>query len=323
MNSNWLNFLSAQGAIFLENDKIQFPQTNKSLTSALYPVPQLSILKITGNDASIFLQGQLTCNIKNLKENNSFFAAFCNAKGRTISTLLIFKQAESFFLVLPTVLKTKVQKKLQMYVLRSDVQLIDANDDYCISGLQFSDEQLNHITLPFDDFARESELIKLPNSSYLMVATVESSIKQWSDYLKKGLLAQSSSVWNYLAISAGLAWLDDESSEVYIPQMLNLDKLGGISFDKGCYTGQEVVARTHYLGKAKRGLFIAESTAGMVFEENNINNDKGESIGKVIKSENFVDKQRLLIVMSIAANEENFTFEKEIKIIGQENHSNK
>ncbi len=315
MNSNWLDFLSFQGATFLENDKIQFSEANKSLTSALYPIPQLSILKITGSDSLTFLQGQLTCNVKDLKEDNSFFAAFCNAKGRTISTLLIFKQAESFFLVLPTALKTKVQKKLQMYILRSDVQLIDANDDYCISGLQGSTEQLNDINLPIDDFARANELIKLPNVGYLMIATVENSIKHWSEYLKKGVFFQSSSVWNYLAISAGLAWLDDDSSEIYIPQMLNLDKLGGISFDKGCYTGQEVIARTHYLGKAKRGLFIAECAANVIFEDANINNNQGESVAKVIKSENFMDKQRLLIVMSMAVNEGNSPFEKEIKII--------
>ena len=318
MNSNWLSFLSARGATFLENDNIQFSQMNKSLTSALYPIPQLSILEITGNDSSTFLQGQLTCNIKELRENNSFFAAFCNAKGRTISTLLIFKQGESFFLILPTPLKNKVQKKLQMYVLRSDVQLIDVNDNYCISGLQVSVKQLNNMTLPCNDFARENELIKLPNSNYLMIATVEESIKQWSEYLEQGILTQSSSAWNYLAISAGLAWLDDESSEVYIPQMLNLDKFGGISFDKGCYTGQEVIARTHYLGKAKRGLFIAECAANINFEDDNINNDQGESIGKVIKSEFFADKQRLLIVMSMTANEENLSFEKGIKIISQE-----
>ena len=315
MNSNWLNFLKTEGATFLENNNVQFPQADKSLTAALYPVPQLSLLEITGSDSATFLQGQLTCNVKALREDNSFFAAFCNAKGRTISTLLIFKQAESFFLVLPTALKIKVQKKLQMYVLRSDVQLIDVNDDYCMSGLHGLPEQSNDIRLPTNDFSREHELIKLPNSSYLMIATVKNSIRLWSEYLKKGWFAQSSSVWNYLTISAGLVWLDDESSEVYIPQMLNLDKFGGISFDKGCYTGQEVVARTHYLGKAKRRLFIAEGASDLIFEENNINNNKGESIAKVIKSESFADKQRLLMVMSIAANEEDLPFEKEIKII--------
>lgn len=316
MNSNWLDFLSSQGAIFLKNDTIQFSETNKTLTSALYPISQLSILKITGNDSSTFLQGQLTCHVKELREDNSCFAAFCNAKGRTISTLLIFKQAESFFLVLPTALKTKVQKKLQMYILRSDVQLIDANDDYCISGLHGLPEQLNDIKLPTNDFAREQELIKLPNSSYLMIATVKNSIRLWSEYLKKGCFVQSSWLWNYLDISAGLAWLDEESSEVYIPQMLNLDKLGGISFDKGCYTGQEVIARTHYLGKAKRGLFIAECAAHINFEDHNMSNDTGEPIAKVIKSEKFADKQRLLIVMSIAENEKNLSFEEEIKMIG-------
>lgn len=312
MNSNWLNFLGSQKATFLDDGKIQFIKPSKNLTSALYPVPQLAPLKVTGKDALPFLQGQLTCHVKALTTENSFFAAFCNAKGRMITTLLIFKQKDDFFLILPRVLLNKVQKKLQMYVLRSDVHLNDASDEFCISGLCCSPEQLDKTMIPKNDFARQHEIIKLPKSRYLMIATVSNSIKQWSKWLSDGLLPQHSWLWDYLDISAGLAWLNMDNSEHYIPQMLNLDKLGGISFDKGCYTGQEVVARTHYLGKTKRGLFIAECAAGIIFEGGTINNKQDGAIAKIISAAIFGSRQKLLVVMA-QKDEKNLHVEQKIK----------
>ncbi len=317
MNSNWQDFLTSQTATFLNNGDIQFSKTPTSLISALFPVPQLTVIKVTGNDALIFLQGQLSCNVKELNCENSFFTAFCNAKGRTISTILIFfKQENNFFLILPSVLADKVQKKLQMYILRSDVHLHNLSDEFCIIGLSCSSTHLNNEILPNNDFGRRNAIIKLSQSRYLIIATVENSIKQWSKWLNDGFIPQNSCLWNYLDISTGLAWLDTQSSEHYIPQMLNLDKLGGISFDKGCYTGQEVIARTHYLGSSKRALFVGECAADTFFKDNRINNLAGESIGKIIQAEKFGDKQTLLIVMSTIANDDaNLQFEQHLKII--------
>jgi folate-binding Fe-S cluster repair protein YgfZ len=80
--------------------------------------------------------------------------------------------------------------------------------------------------------------------------------------------------------------------------MLNVDKLGGISFDKGCYTGQEIIARTHYLGKSKRELLVVESAAGVIFKDNVLLNDKAERLAKIINTETYQTKQKLLIVSS-------------------------
>lgn len=303
MNPNWLDFLSTQQAVFLDDGTIQFAEMPSNLHSAIYPLSQLGMLKVTGHDAAQFLQGQLTCNVNELKSDNSFFAAFCNAKGRTITTLLIFKQDDDFFLILPSVLLEKVHKKLKMYILRSAVQLSDVSHDFCFSGLCCSQAQANKSELPVDDFSRQGEIIKLPNSRYLIVAKIESTIKHWNLWLEEEIEAHNSHYWNYLDISSGLAWLDNDSSEEYIPQMLNIDKLGGISFDKGCYTGQEVVARTHYLGKAKRALFVAECAADISLKGGSILNENGETVGKIINNDKLHDKQRLLIVMQTTATE--------------------
>jgi folate-binding protein YgfZ len=153
------------------------------------------------------------------------------------------------------VLLEKVKNKLKMYILRSKVQLQDARDEFCVSGLQCTNDMATALSLPETIFAHHNKLLKLPNAHYLLVANADDTIQFWSAHIAQGFQAQNSQLWQWLDLDSGLAWLDETSSEQHIPQMLNLDKLGGISFTKGCYTGQEVVARTHYLGKAKRELF--------------------------------------------------------------------
>lgn len=303
MNPDWKDFLDTQKAVTLDDGSIRFTKKQDSLEAGLFPVPQLTAIRITGEDAAHFLQGQLTCNVNELNEGNSFFAAFCNAKGRALTTLLIFRQGDEFLLILPVALREKVQKKLQMYVLRSKVQLHDATDELCITGLSLSKEQASKADFPVENFARKDNFIKLPDSRYLIIDNPENSIKHWNFWRDNGIEPQGSKLWHYLDISSGIAWLNEDSSEEYIPQMLNIDKLGGISFNKGCYTGQEVIARTHYLGKAKRAMFVFECTADIDIGGNNVVDEQGETVGKVIDTASFGDMQRLLVVMQTAASE--------------------
>jgi len=254
MNTDWIEFLEKNSAIQTESNQE---------TETICALSNLAILKVSGKDSSQFLQGQLACNINDLTNNNSFFSVFCNAKGRAITTLLILKSEEGYLLVLPHQLIEKVSQKLRMYILRSDVQINDMSETHCLMGLTTNTPTLL-TSLPETDFAvsQQPELaIKLPSltSRYLIIATISQATSFWSQLTDKHNISPcSSQKWDYQDISAGIPWLTLTSSEVYIPQMLNIDKLGGISFNKGCYTGQEIIARTHYLGKAKRALFIAE-----------------------------------------------------------------
>jgi len=121
-----------------------------------------------------------------------------------------------------------------------------------------------------------------------MIADAASAIKLWSDLVaKQGYTPKNSEDWQLLDLQDGIPWLTQATSEEYIPQMLNLDKLGGISFTKGCYTGQEIVARTHYLGKAKRALFLAECEMDSTPEPNAIileKNSTEQSAGQVLSA---------------------------------------
>ncbi|MCK5898452.1 MAG: folate-binding protein YgfZ [Methylococcales bacterium] len=268
MNPTWQDFLHQHPAVLL-----------KIATQTLYQIDQLAILRVTGSDATVFLQGQLSCDVKKLSPQNSFFTAFCNAKGQVISTLLILKKDDHFLILLPQALLEKVQKKLQMYIMRSKVHLKNVSAELCLLGV-------SEVDLAQDNFSRQGDFIKLPQSRYLMISSVEKVIDFCFEKLNEGFLFQTSKRWHYFDLQAGLAWLTPDSSERYIPQMLNVEKFGGISFDKGCYTGQEVIARTHYLGKAKRELITtdAETIA-----------DKGT----VLHSVTFDKKTLFLVVMPI------------------------
>jgi hypothetical protein len=292
MNSTWQAFLTSQSMRLTAS------------TLALYPIFHLSVLRVSGNDAADFLQGQLTCNIKEITAQNSFFAGFCNAQGRVISTLLILKRNDDFLLILPSMLLEKVKNKLKMYILRSKVQLQDANEDFCLSGLHCSNDMKEELSLPEANFSINNNWLKLPNAHYLSVASADESIIQMVKLQKQGFQLQNHQDWQNLDLQGGLVWLDETSSEEYIPQMLNLDKLGGISFTKGCYTGQEVVARTHYLGKTKRELFLAQTAGDVIFDNNHSVVDDSEQIaGQILTIFREPTSYKILLVLQTSAAE--------------------
>ncbi len=293
MNNEWIDFLEAH------------PVDNTGDTpNTLTAITDLAILKVSGKDASQFLQGQLTCNIHELTDANSFFTAFCNAKGRTISTLLILKNDGSFLLILPVELMEKVINKLKMYILRANVKLDYALDSYCLIGLNSTDTNtIENFPATNFEVSNGSEItIKLPANQdrYLIISKIDRGKQLWTQLTQTH---HQSEQWSYQDISAGLAWLNTDSSEQYIPQMLNIDKLGGISFNKGCYTGQEIVARTHYLGKAKRALFLAECDKTTMVDRKTqiISHDNKQNIGKFISFQHTEQSCRMLIVIAISS----------------------
>lgn len=300
MNADWINFLKSNNAYFTDDSEIITTPSENTICA----LNHLAILKVSGDDADTFLQGQLTCNIKELNETKSFFTAFCNAKGRTISTLLIIKTATDYLLVLPTELIDKVCKKLQMYIMRSKVQLSNISDENCLIATQSNSNTTLPSSMPAPSFAvsqKQALIIRFPLSShrYLFICPTEQAIALWNEISNEYKLTPCSpSNWIAQEISAGIPWLNQASSEEYIPQMLNIDKLGGISFNKGCYTGQEIIARTHYLGKTKRELYLAycNNTAKINNDTQIINNNE-QTVGKILSLQTGKQHTKMLIVM--------------------------
>ncbi len=270
MNQHWKNFLLNQNAHFENEMSITFPIISAcSSGNTLYPLAHLGILKIAGNDAAKFLQGQLTCNINNITETQSSLGALCTPQGRAITTFILAKTTDAFLMVLPKELLDTVKNRLQRYTLRAAVTLTDCSETLCLIGLvRTKPEQTKRQDNTLFSTSQQDTLsihLSTLEDRVLIIAEVDRAIALWSDYVNnQGFLPVSSEQWRYLDILSGLPWLTTETSEEFIPQMLNLDQLGGISYNKGCYTGQEIVARTHYLGKAKKVLCLADCISPLI-----------------------------------------------------------
>jgi folate-binding protein YgfZ len=266
MNPQWKNFLLSEQAAIDDTDRIVFADA-KTDQPRIYPVSPLGILSASGKDAAKLLQGQATCNVFEVSETQARIGAFCNPKGRAIATFLLAKQADDYLLVLPLEQVEAIRKYLQKYVLRADVKLADRSDDFCLLGVSRNEAGAEPL------FAARADdgavWIVLASARTLVIAEPDQAIKLWADHRnRQGFAPGNSEDWRLLDLLGGIPWLSGATSEEHVPQMLNLDKLDGISFTKGCYTGQEIVARTHYLGKSKRALFLAECVLDIAPEPN-------------------------------------------------------
>jgi folate-binding protein YgfZ len=310
MNHSWETFLHDVHVSLEDDSQIVFPSIGLEGQKRIYPITSLGILTVAGNDAAKFLQGQITCNVNDISDIKSGFGAFCTPKGRVITTFLLCKTKGVYYLVIPDELLAVVKKRLQMYILRSDVILTDSSEDLCLIGLLDSHKQAGSanptepvftaVTLK-DAWVR----ISFPKNRYLIITEARNAIALWSDWVgSQHFTPASPDEWGVFDIISGIPWLTITTSEEFIPQMLNIDKLGGISFNKGCYTGQEIVARTHYLGKAKREMVLAECITHLTPEPNTVifddNVGEEEVVGRVVQAQNVQNICKMLIVLKIA-----------------------
>ena len=303
MNQNWKIFLSSV-PVRLDNADV----------NTLHPINYLSVLTISGRDAAKFLQGQVTCDTDAITETRGSMGAYCSAKGRTICTFLAIRKKDSFLLILSTELLDQVKKRLQLYVMRDDVQLTDDRDHYCLFGLNAPSSAASSLNLPEQVFSSTEnnavKWLKMPSqqSRFIAVANAENAIKCWTKLTENNQFESTSgNEWLYQDMLSGIPWLTAETTEQYIPQMLNLDQLQGISFKKGCYVGQEIVARTHYLGKAKRIMYIGicDNTESIPPGTEIIacNNPEQQIVGKVLSSLVHDHRTTLLIIMQTSSAE--------------------
>lgn len=288
MHPDWTNYLQTLNFA---------PHTPCDKQAILAPLTHLAVLSVTGKDATNFLQGQTTCDIKSLVDSEPRLGAYCNAKGRTISTFIITKQQDSFLLILPSDLLDTVRKKLQMYILRADVQLTDQSAQLCIVGLY-------NIELK-----SQSNLYKYPqlDNGFMFISSPELTRTFCTELIQQQeITLLNENAWLGLDIQAGIPWLNKETTESFVPQMLNLDKLDAISFDKGCYTGQEIVARTHYLGKNKRAMYQASCVTEVSIApgcEISDTTDTESQLGTVILAAKQHSTTQLLVVLKDQASD--------------------
>ena len=212
----------------------------------------LGLIRASGADAHSFLHSQLTQDVLKLSENDVRLASYCSAKGRMYAMFDIWADGETVYLLTQRSVMETVLKRLRMFVLRAKVVLEDVSEQYAISGYVGEDALAQQTRVTEGNTVR---LGILPAVISEANSTVPREIR--IDSTPHGIESADIELWQWLDIRAGIAHVSADISEAFVPQMMNLDRIGGVNFKKGCYPGQEIVARSHYLGKLKRRMQAA------------------------------------------------------------------
>lgn len=222
-------------------------------------LPHYSLLRFSGTDAQVFLHNQLTCDVTALRMNGSTYGGYCTPKGRLLATFMLWLSADGYTMLLPAPLMQAIRKRLTMYVLRSKVKIDDLAPDLACIGVFGADaaQQLAALGAAMPEHLHDvvthdcMTVLQLPLQRCLVVLP----------HAQAAGMADGSEVWSGFDIAAGIPFILPATQEEFVPQMVNLDLIGGLSYTKGCYPGQEIVARTHYLGRLKQRMYRASVAA--------------------------------------------------------------
>lgn len=265
MNQTWQNFVRSQAAAPAQADP-----TTSAPQAVLADLSQAGLIAVTGDDARTFLQGQLSTDINALQTTHSQFSSWNNAKGRVVTLLRLFENDTGTYMSVPAPLLATVLKRLRMYVLRSKVMLTDASDSFACFGLlgAVAPELLQTCKLPAPAASNAVakvdgvQIIRLHGTQprFACYGPPDAAIRLWEKLRGLGATPAAAETWELGRILAGVPKVHAETSEHFVAQMLGLEELDAVHFKKGCYLGQEVIARAHYRGAVKRHLHRARCT---------------------------------------------------------------
>ena len=270
----------------------------------LTPLPELGIIAATGADASDFLHNQLTNDVMGLPADTACLAGYCSPKGRLLATLWVWKSDDAILMLLPKSLLAATQKRLQMFVLRAKVTLTDISDQLAVIGAGVG-PGADFPGLPAATGARQSlasgTLIRVPEAAGLRRALWIGPAQQapaLAGALPAGLVAADPSLWRWTEIQAGMPQVLEPTREQFVPQMVNFELVGGVNFRKGCYPGQEIVARSQYLGKLKRRMLLASVDAPDAAPGSEVfaDDDPGQPCGMIVNAERGPDGRLACLV---------------------------
>lgn len=225
----------------------------------LTPLKDFCLVTATGEDAVTFLHGQLTNDVVSLDPGTARFAGYCTPKGRLLATTLVWKGLHDVvFLLMPRDIADNIVKRLTMFALRARVKITVS--DYAVWGMQSEQDTtvMGSLTQDFTWKVQAQDtafFIQAPGQNRWWCCAPASV--QIESVIQKSLPSLMPSEWYSADIQSGMPWIYQATQDHFIPQTVNLDRIGGVSFTKGCYPGQEVVARAHYRGTVKRRMAYA------------------------------------------------------------------
>jgi folate-binding protein YgfZ len=229
------------------------------------------VIDVSGDDAGVFLHNQLTNDIQTLDTATARLAGYCTPKGRLLATLLAWRSAQGISLLLSADLAADIQKRLSMFVLRSKARLVDVSADTVVTGL--AGDVGGAVATLFAAMpetvygkteAEAGTLLRLPNAlgrARLLWIARRDVYAAHAGALGGALRGVAPAVFDWLEVHAGVPRVTEATREQFVPQMINLEALGAVNFRKGCYPGQEIVARSQYRGTIKRRAMLASVAA--------------------------------------------------------------
>jgi len=273
VNDTFLSFLATRGATIAAGVVRDFGDAPGELAatasgSVLAHLGQFGVLGFTGEDARDFLQRQLSCEVEALADDVGAYGAYCTPKGRVLANFLLWREPDALCMLLPRSVLPGIRKRLQMYVLRSKVAIADRSDALVVIGAAGPEAERAVASLagtpprsPLRVARRDAvTAIALAAARFVVLAPSASGPEAWGR-LSAALRPVGAACWDWLEIANGWPWITADTQDQFVPQMANLELLGGVSFRKGCYPGQEIVARMQHLGTPKRRLYRAHVRA--------------------------------------------------------------
>lgn len=269
-----------------ETERLALEQEN-----LVCPLPGLGLIWVAGDDAREFLHNQLTAEVRTLDDTAWTFSGYCNPKGRLLALFKVLRFNDGYMLVLPRPLVDSVIQRLRMFVLRSKVALEDLSDEYVLFGgvggpaRTLLEETLGTLPGSGRGVGRAGDLIVLRTGDapegLLVIAPVGETPALWQA-LARRITPVGEAAWTLLEIRNGLPQIHGETLEAFVPQMVNLDLVDGVSFQKGCYPGQEIVARMRYLGTLKRRMFRIVGTGEPPIAGADVRTHDGTKLGTLV-----------------------------------------
>ncbi len=233
------------------------------------PLTHLAAIRATGEDAGALLHNLFSNDVKKLGPNEAQLTSFNSAKGRMLASLLLWREGADYLLALSADIHAAMLKKLGMYVLRSKAKLLDDSGDSVLVGLAGPQAgaalEAAGLGIPGTPRATASGIatvIRLDNARFIVSAPLSEAVRLWEAFRSVGAVPAGTTAWQWLDIREGLPTVTLPVQEEFVPQMINYELIGGVSFNKGCYPGQEIVARTHYLGKLKKRMYRVHAPVG-------------------------------------------------------------
>lgn len=267
----------------------------------VFHLKEMAVVEVSGADAMGFLHGQFTNHINEI--GDAFrLAAYCQPQGRILSLMRVVKKEDLFYLIMPQDLIEGFIKRLSMFILRSKVSIRLA-DELAVFGVISLNKQLpdiDHAVIDNDMvIGRVSNWGNLQRA--LLVANPEKVLNQMQ-------VTEDSAMWFLSEIETSTPWVFEKTKEAFIPQWINLDLIGGLVFDKGCYPGQEIISRMQHLGKTPRRLVLLKSDSKVQVEPKSDVFLNGEAVGQAVAGVQTQDKTLVLVSMSIKENVVQDTF---------------